>query len=69
LDAKRHQRSSGAVNLPGRGQATVNCLSHMGVWRDSFAAKFEETGAMTRDASEKKEKQWRLAPPRQSILS
>jgi hypothetical protein len=42
----------------------------MGVWRDSFAARFEETGAMTRDASEKKEKQWRrLAPPRQSILS
>jgi hypothetical protein len=41
----------------------------MGVWRDLFAARFEETGAMTRDASEKKEKQWRLAPPRQSILS
>jgi len=40
----------------------------MGVWRDSSAARVEETGAMTRDATDKKEKQWRLAPPRQSIL-
>jgi hypothetical protein len=46
LDAKRHQRSSGAAKPPGRKQNTADRLILMGDWRDSFAAMFEETGAV-----------------------
>jgi hypothetical protein len=46
LDAKRHQRSSGAVKPPGRRQNTADRLILMGDWRDSFAAINEETGAV-----------------------
>jgi hypothetical protein len=39
LDAKRHQRSSGAAKKPpGRRQNTADRLILMGDWRDSFAA-------------------------------
>jgi len=38
LDAKRHQRSSGAAWPPGRKQTTADRLILMGDWRDSFAA-------------------------------
>ena len=38
LDAKRHQRSSGAVEPPGRKQTTADRLILMGDWRDLFAA-------------------------------
>ncbi len=46
LDAKRHQRSSGAAKPPGRKQNTADRLILMGDWRDSFAAMNEETGAV-----------------------
>jgi hypothetical protein len=38
LDAKRHQRSSGAAWPPGRKQTIADRLILMGDWRDSFAA-------------------------------
>jgi len=38
LDAKRHQRSSGAAKPPGRKQSIADRLILMGDWRDSFAA-------------------------------
>lgn len=46
LDAKRHQRSSGAVKPPGRKQTIADRLILMGDWRDSFAAMNEETDAI-----------------------
>jgi hypothetical protein len=46
LDAKRHQRSSGAAKPPRRKQNTADRLILMGDWRDSFAAIIEETGAV-----------------------